>query len=432
MIESAARRVASPRSYLFALHASEWQRSTSEWRLVMVKVPGTPDIGRLVSARLVALAVLALGCSSDPSSAPTDDAGDGAASSDAGTSGTDVGRLSQLGSMVESRAAHTASTLPDGRVLISGGFGREGVTHASAELYDHVSRSFTATRPLTEPRQSHTATLLANGRVLIAGGFGAEGASRDTAEIYDPIDGTFKPTGALQVARGGHVAVPLRSGEVLLVGGVGRDWTFLTSAELYDPDLGTFVVTGNMSEPREQHSATLLDDGTVLVAGGHHGRQPHATVLASAELYDPATRTFRGVGAMRERRHKHDATLLSDGRLLISGGADERDAEGAYDSSELYDPASSAFGAAGVMQLTRYKHAGTSIRLPDGRVLVGGGSDRAELYRPESDQFALVGGDARMPGLFSAAAALPSGAVILTGGYGRGVAPTASTWIFEP
>jgi hypothetical protein len=360
---------------------------------------------------------LALGCSSEPSATLGGHAGDDAATP------AGVGRLSQLGSMTTSRAAHTASTLLDGRVLVSGGFGRgEASATASAELYDHPSRSFTAARPLTEPRQSHTATLLSNGRLLIAGGLGADGEYSATAEIYDPIDGTFAPTGALQVARSGHLAVLLRSGEVLLVGGVGRGWTFLTSAELYDPDTGTFHEVGSMTEPREQHSATLLDDGSVLVAGGHYGRPPGVTILASVERYDPATRAFQAVGAMSRRRHKHDSVLLADGRLLISGGADERDAEGAYDSAELYDPVSNAFGAAGAMQMARYKHAG----------IVGGGSDRAELYTPDIDQFALVDGDARMLGSFSAAAALPSGAVIITGGYGFGSGPTASVWIFEP
>jgi hypothetical protein len=151
------------------------------------------------SRHLAALAVLtlALGCSSEPSRTPGGHAG-GDAAAPAG-----VGRLSQLGSMITSRAAHAASTLSDGRVLVSGGFGRgEATATASTELYDHPSRSFTAARPLTEPRQSHTATLLTSGRLLIAGGLGADGEYLGTAEIYDPIDGTFTPTGALQVARG--------------------------------------------------------------------------------------------------------------------------------------------------------------------------------------------------------------------------------------
>ena len=99
---------------------------------------------------LVGLAAvgLVMGCASEPAPGPN------------GSAGADGGRLTRLGSMIASRAAHTATTLPDGRLLIVGGFASGEDAASSAELYDHQSQKFQATHPLHEPRQSHTATLL--------------------------------------------------------------------------------------------------------------------------------------------------------------------------------------------------------------------------------------------------------------------------------
>ena len=103
------------------------------------------------------------------------------------------------------RAAHTATPLADGRVLVTGGFRPGEVTLASAELYDPQTRTFSPTGQMTSVRSGHTATLLRNGRVLIAGGFDDEDPVR-TAELYDPATGSFERTGSLTAPRGGATA----------------------------------------------------------------------------------------------------------------------------------------------------------------------------------------------------------------------------------
>ncbi len=339
--------------------------------------------------------------------------------------------LRPTAAMAASRAAHTATPLPDGRVLVAGGFLDRG-SPVGAEIYDPRTSNFTASVPMIDTRHSHTATNLADGRVLIVGGYGAGTRTLASAELFDPQTGTFRRTGPLGAARADHVAIRLGNGKVLVAGGLGPGWTFLSSAELYDPASGTFTPTGAMAVARESHTAVALDDGRVLVVGGHVGRRANMVLHASAEVYDPATGSFTAVGRMGLRRHKHDAVRLRDGRVLVTGGADERDGDGVYDSTELFDPRTGTFTPGPRLLRPRYKHARTSLLLPDGRVLLAGGAAEAELFDPAANRFALVAGDARMAGLFAATAPLPAGGVLITGGYGRGQGPGAAAWIFEP
>jgi hypothetical protein len=282
-------------------------------------------------------------------------------------------------------------------------------------------------------RCCHTATRLPDGRVLIAGGF--DGRYLSSAEIYDPGTGQFSPTGSLTTPRMDHVAVLLDTGQVLLAGGVGTGWTFLASAELYDPASGTFTPTGALTTARESHTATRLLDGRVLITGGHQGRHAALVVYDSAELYDPSTGVFTPTGHMTLRRHKHDAVLLADGRVLITGGSDERDDLNAYASAELYDPSTGALSPAGDMPSIRYKHIGTSLRLKDGRVLIAGGARQAVIYDPLRGAFNSVPGDlgsAALSRLFSTATLLPNGQVLITGGYGLGQQVSAQAWLYLP
>jgi hypothetical protein len=341
------------------------------------------------------------------------------------------GSVSSVAGMQFARAAHTATRLRGGDVLVAGGFGEgEGSPLASAELYDVSTDSFVPTGDMTVPRQSHTATPLPDGRVLVAGGYGSDGPLR-SAEIYDPSTRRFSSTGPMAALRAGHEAVRLEDGRVLVVGGVGPGFAFLKTAEIYDPLTGRFSATGTMSEPRESHTATLLPDGLVLVSGGHVGRGEDLRLYASAELYDPATGRFSHADKMTMPRHKHDAVGLADGRVLIVGGADESETPRPFDTAEIYDPETGSFRATGNLNLARYKLRGTSILREDGRVVVVGGADGPEAYEPATGEFARLSGSFGRTPLFAAASGTRGG-VLLCGGYSSEGGPTDAAWLVRP
>jgi hypothetical protein len=323
------------------------------------------------------------------------------------------------------RAAHTATRLADGRVLVTGGIRRGEAALASAEIYDQRSNDFSATGEMASPRVSHTATLLPDGRVLIAGGWDNDAQLR-TVELYDPATGRFAPAASLSVARAGHTATLLRDGRVLLAGGGGiNTGSSLATAELFDPQTGSFARTGAMRTARVGHTATRLRDGRVLLTGGtSQGR-----VARSAEIYNPRSGRFTTTGSLTIRRHKHAAALLRDGRVLVLGGSDERDWNGRYRSSELFDPRKGQFSRAPSLVQPRFKFLDAVVTMPSGAVLVAGGASVVERLARGSF---VAAGRVDKARYFSTATLLRNGAVLVVGGYDESITPTARSFLYRP
>jgi len=340
------------------------------------------------------------------------------------------------GKLLVRRFSQTATLLPGGKVLITGGMERNGKYDASAEIYDPRNSTFVTAGNMSTARSCHTATLLPNGTVLMAGGSADADEHLSTAELYDPSTGTFRRTGNMSGPRCGATAVLLKSGKVLIAGGDGaHEDQRLSSAELYDPATGLFTSTGTMHVPRTMHTAVLLKDGRVLVIGGSSaGSYPNSHIEASAEIYDPPTGRFTLTGSMHSSRYKLAAVLLEDGRVLVVGGSDNRDWRGQYASAEVYDPAAGSFNGIADMSFKRFKLMHAAVRLPDGRVLIAGGAERPEIYNPATKTFRPVKGTVGEGRYFSTATVLNDGRVLITGGYGDDpmAGAVANVWLYQP
>jgi hypothetical protein len=335
--------------------------------------------------------------------------------------------VTPTGSMSVARENHTAPLLGSGQVLVTGGYSH-GKALASAELYDPAVGTFATTGNMIVARQRHTATLLLDGKVLVAGGGAPVGQTFASAELYDPASGTFAATGSMTVARYEHTATLLPNGKVLIAGGSSS--LALASAELYDPGTGTFTATGSMTVARESHTATLLADGTVLIAGGVSDGV-YADALASAERYDPSSGAFAATGSMTAGRVKHTATLLSNGKTLMVGGAGGGSA--ALASAETFDPSAGTFAVAQRPNAARTDHIATL--LSNGTVLIAGGDYEfgalasAEVYDPDTGTFTVTR-SLTVARMLSTATRLPSGAVLIAGGDDGSVGAIASAELF--
>jgi hypothetical protein len=245
------------------------------------------------------------------------------------------------GGMSSPRALHTATLLANGQVLIAGGISHaDGNVSTTAEIYNpNTNRFIPVAAALPNEMAAHTATRIAgcncaaDGKVFLAGGFSG-GPTPDTEEagkptaLYDPAARTFTPGPPLTDARAFHTAMLLPAGRILLAGGVSGQTQFgngqITvfsggvprgSAEIYASKTGALTcVKGaasgacrkSMILARAMHTATVIpsgvDKGKVLLAGGNLNRK--------AELFDPATSTFAGIGLMRTPRIFHAAAAV--------------------------------------------------------------------------------------------------------------------------
>jgi len=241
------------------------------------------------------------------------------------------------------------------------------------------SGTFIATGSMSTPRMDATATLISGGRVLVAGGASgsADTAILGSAEVFDPDHGTFATTGSMAAPRFEAGAVALADGRVLIAGGYAQRGpgaiTPTAAAEVYDPQTGTFGPTGSMSMPRVEASMVLLADGRVLVAGGLGTIANATALLDSAEVYDPTTGSFSPTGDLAAPRAAAASALLPDGRVLIAGGTTSTNSStGAPTATaELYDPVTGAFARTGSMA-SALERRSASLLL-DGTVLVAGG-----------------------------------------------------------
>jgi N-acetylneuraminic acid mutarotase len=269
-----------------------------------------------------------------------------------------LGTWTNAGNFNGSRWEHTATLLPNGKVLIAGGISANPIQ--SLQLFDPLTTNWTSAGSMVVPRFSHTSTLLLNGKVLFVGGTNGPAY----AEIYDPASGLSSITGLPESARFNHTATLLPNGKVLITGGVASGIYFNTT-RLFDPATGTWSASGNMTSARSSHTATLLPNGKVFVAGGYTSGGGY---LSSAELYDPATGTWTPANNLLSARGFHTASLLPNGKLLLAGGYNN---SGVIASLDTYDFTSGSWVSSNSLITARVNQ--TASVLFNGKVLFVGG-----------------------------------------------------------
>jgi hypothetical protein len=267
---------------------------------------------------------------------------------------------------------------------------------SAATLATAATPSTTRIGDLRFARSDHSATRLPDGRILVVGGTRID-TGRDvrvpvlTAELVDPITGTATPAGRLPRTMSGHTAILLPHRRVLLVGGAaGRSKCTKQRPLLWDGATKRFSAVGAIDWSFGA-SATELADGRVLIAGGGRscgGRMEDTTAPPRAVIWDPATGETTPTGSPQHRRERHAAVRLADGRVLIAGGWDVRFLhEGgpvAVRQAEVWDPDSGAWMP---IDEPGWTQVAGLLALRDGRVAVTpgvpSGAARLSLWTPE-------------------------------------------------
>jgi N-acetylneuraminic acid mutarotase len=287
--------------------------------------------------------------------------------------------------------------------------------------------SWVITASMPYMRYGHTATLLNDSKVLVAGGSYYEPVEGVTyyrqCALYDPVAHVWNSTASLQIERANHRSVLLSDGRVLVCGGTSEIEgvrTELPSCEIYDPVSGTWSTAQDMLKPRTGHTATLMQNGRVLVTGGYNGDDGY---LPDCEVYNPETNMWLYTGFLNHARWAHGAARFDDGTVLIIGGYledDEYESE-ILSSCEIYDPDTGTCTLI-EQEMSAGRSGPVVTTLSDGRIAVFGGyagsgynNQSCEIFDPESQSWTLHDDTIRERAGFSATL-LPNGEVLIAGG----------------
>ena len=320
------------------------------------------------------------------------------------TSGTGT-FLTLAGRMSVPRLGHSATLLPDGRVLIAGGFGDPGggtQIYFSTEIYNPGTRTFSPGPPMNHVRDGHVAVPLANGDVLLAGGEGVFSAG----QLPQPISsverylyqaggvGSFAPSAtipspaSLNFARLQAGAVPTFGGAFVLGGFDSLSLPEFASGEIYDQVANTWTKGTQasglfiMNIPRAAAGVVRLNNGNIGAIGGYSpsgraaltGQDPETTLeVMSTDPTNPNAGKFLRAGFQFVARVGHTTTVRSDGTVLAAGSAELFGS----DSSAIFSATLGAVLSSPHLQKARFDHAATMLF--DGRVLLTGGGGNATV-----------------------------------------------------
>lgn len=283
---------------------------------------------------------------------------------------------------------------------------------------------------LNQARYAHAMATVSSGGVVVAGGFSGT-TMLASVELRDGVTGMWTEQAPMRVGRANFTATPLNNGTVLLAGGgrdsangIGNGTSLTASTDLFNLQTGQTQAGPDLALPRSHHTATLLSDGRVLISGGTAAPEDlgaaYADARAQCEIFDPATQQFTATGPLNTARFHHRAAVLPDQRVVVVGGFNP-DAGGVLASCEIWDPATGQWSVSGNLQAgARFRFGIAS--LADGRVMVAGGTGNlgftaaVEFFSPTQGTWSAG------PAIEAAANSFPlvalrSGRVLRAGGY---------------
>lgn len=295
-----------------------------------------------------------------------------------------TGTWTSLASPPTSLDGSLAVAEPGGEVLFVGGIDPEsGLWSHQVSRFDPASNRWSPGASVPIPTGFALAAL-SNGSVLIAGGSSATGDVGVLAAswLYDPKANTWSRVGDLKAPVSGAAAVQLTDGRVLIAGGsvplaqpvqlpdgsTGY-FGFTNSAEVFDPQTNEWTMVGAMNVARGTPALVALPGGKAVVVGGcafATKRFDSGGALGSAEVFDPATRTWTVTGTLPAPRCGADGVLLHDGRVLVVGGATSNFQQAYVNDTVLYDASTGRWSPAG----STVSGASAPSVLADGRVFV--------------------------------------------------------------
>jgi N-acetylneuraminic acid mutarotase len=245
-----------------------------------------------------------------------------------------------LGQLSAETAGYTSVLLDDGRVLLGGGGVDNGVggtaPSASLRVYDPQTQAFEdLAASLTYASITAAGTKLSDGRVLFCGGVGAGDAILSGASIFDPTTGLTSAAASMPGPRAQHTATLLADGRVFVTGGVqalnsadllAALGDILGSSVIYNPVSNSWSAAASMPQPAIGHSATRLPSGLVLITGGLEIGSlfgfPVPAITNRCLFFNPVSNNMSSAPSLSGARALHGQIGLSDGRVLVAGGAD--------------------------------------------------------------------------------------------------------------
>ncbi|MDQ3209168.1 MAG: DUF1929 domain-containing protein [Gemmatimonadota bacterium] len=271
--------------------------------------------------------------------------------------------------------------LPDGRLLVAGGHIKNHYGLPDAKLFSYSTASWSAAPPMARGRWYPTLTSLGTGGVLALAGRDQTSTTVLIPEVWNGSSWRSLSSASRSLPYYPR-AFLAKSGRVFYAGELQQTYYLSTTGT------GSWTYVGDRLYGRRDYgSAVMYEPNKILYAGG--GRTTNTAEVIDLQQAAPA---WRWTGSMASARRQHNATVLPDGTVLVTGGTSGtaiNDETRPVHAAELWNPATGAWTVLASNAVVRVLHS-TALLLPDGRVLVAGGGENvgatdhldAEFFSP--------------------------------------------------